>query len=140
MLDRDTLDLWYSGELIDTVRYRLNDSVALLDQPHVFAAIVSLEAIVPEPQYLIEFSTGSDQIVRQSELATVIYVALVHEGTTVWRPVAARPLGSELFRIVSENPEPNDEQWEFVSGSTVRCERRDFGGHSELVATSAAAV
>jgi hypothetical protein len=27
-----------------------------------------------------------------------IFVALLHEGTDVWRPVQARPLGENLFR------------------------------------------
>ncbi|MEJ2239240.1 MAG: hypothetical protein P8X82_13150 [Gemmatimonadales bacterium] len=58
----------------------------------------------------------------------------------MWRPVAAEPLGSDLFRIVSQNPDPADEEWEFAAGSKVRCERRDLEGQSELVATSAAAV
>ena len=140
MIDRETLDRWYSGEPIDSVRYRLNDSVALLDRPEEFAVVVSLEALAPEPQYLIEFSSGSDRLVRQAELATVIYVGLINEETPVWRPVAAELLGSDLFRIVSRNLDPADEEWEFAAGSKVRCERRDLEGHSELVATSAAAV
>lgn len=54
----------------------------------------------------------------------VIYVALLDEGTLVWRPVDAIALGNSLFQIVSENPDPDDEHWEFTTGDKVRCEQR----------------
>ena len=140
MLDRATLDHWYLGEVLEGVRYRLNDSVALTSQPNRFASVISLQYVSPEPGYLIEFSSGTDAIVSQSDLATVIYVALLDEGTNVWRPVAAVPLGGSVYRIISQNACPDDEAWQFATGSEVRCEPRTLQGHLELVATAEAAA
>jgi hypothetical protein len=64
-----------------------------------------------------------------------IYVALLNEGTTCWRPVQARPLGDDLYEILSEKPDPELEEWEFSTGDIVRCERKVFsGGEVGLVA------
>jgi hypothetical protein len=46
-----------------------------------------------------------------------IYVPLVNEGTTVWRPVEAEQSADGTFRILSEMPE--DEEWGFRSGAKV---------------------
>jgi hypothetical protein len=63
-----------------------------------------------------------------------IYVALLNEGTSVWRPVAAIPVGDGMYQIVSENDDPEDEQWEFSTGDVVLCVSRTFGNGSGLVA------
>jgi len=64
-----------------------------------------------------------------------IYVALLDEGTAVWRPVEAARLPTGLYRIMSENQEPEIEKWAFPSGAIVRCEERKFsGGVTALVA------
>jgi hypothetical protein len=55
-----------------------------------------------------------------------IFVALLHEGTDVWRPVQARPLGENLFRIVGVEADVSDETWQFPPGAIVRCERKRF--------------
>ncbi len=59
----------------------------------------------------------------------VIYVALLDEGTPVWRPVDAIARGNSLFQIVSENSYPDDEHWEFTTGDSVRCEERVLSGN-----------
>jgi hypothetical protein len=69
-----------------------------------------------------------------------IYVALLDEGTDVWRPVEAEELRDGLFRIISENSRPDDERWEFSPGSIVRCERRHLSAGPVLVAVSQATV
>jgi hypothetical protein len=51
-----------------------------------------------------------------------IYVYLLDEGTDVWRPIEAVPVGDDVYRIVSENPYPEDEHWQFSAGDLVRCE------------------
>jgi hypothetical protein len=62
-----------------------------------------------------------------------ILMPLLNEGTESWRPVAATPLGAELFRV--ESVCDADEQWQFPSGSVVRCGLRNFsGGESGLAA------
>ena len=64
-----------------------------------------------------------------------IYVYLLDEGSASWRPVEAEQLGADLFRIVSKNVNPEDEEWEFPEGAVVRCVRREFsGGGDGLVA------
>lgn len=68
----------------------------------------------------------------------VIYVELREEGTPVWRPVRAVPVGGDRYRIVSENPHPGDERWRFPSGAVVRCEERQLSRGSSLVAVALA--
>ncbi len=55
---------------------------------------------------------------------TVIHVQLLDEGTEVWRPVEAIALENGTFRIVSENPHPDDERWQFTNGQVVCCETK----------------
>jgi hypothetical protein len=64
---------------------------------------------------------------------TEIYVALLDEGTSVWRPVKAIALPGDLYKIGPAKP-PGDEVWEFGPGATVRCERRDLSEGPALVA------
>lgn len=74
-----------------------------------------------------------DGIGKMTALST-IYVALLDEGTSVWRPVEAQLLGENIYRIVSENADPDDEHWEFSTGSLVRCEVRRLSGGEAIVA------
>lgn len=69
-----------------------------------------------------------------------IYVALLDEGVDVWRPVEAEELHDSVFRIISENPNPEDEHWEFSPQSIVRCEWRDLSEGPSLVAVARATV
>jgi hypothetical protein len=62
----------------------------------------------------------------------VVHVALLGEGTAVWRPVAAEPVGPGLFRLLG--PVPASEVWEFPPGEVVRCEGRALSGGVVLVA------
>ncbi|MGC4029015.1 MAG: hypothetical protein QM696_09105 [Steroidobacteraceae bacterium] len=50
-----------------------------------------------------------------------IYVRLLNEGVDVWRPVQALRRAGGVFLIVSKNDDPELEDWEFPSGSLVRC-------------------
>jgi hypothetical protein len=64
-----------------------------------------------------------------------IYLYLCGEGTDVWRPVKAERIENDIYRIVSLNEAPEDEQWQFDTGDIVRCEFRVFsGGESRIVA------
>jgi hypothetical protein len=69
-----------------------------------------------------------------------IYVALLDEGTDVWRAVQAELCGPDHFRIVSDNPDPEDERWEYPPGAVVRCDRRKLSGGLCLVATALAEI
>ena len=62
-----------------------------------------------------------------------IYVGLRNEGTSVWRPVDAVPISENVFEIASGSV-PEDEEWEFAPGATVRCERRKLSDGPALVA------
>jgi hypothetical protein len=55
-------------------------------------------------------------------MQATIFVALLDEGTDVWRPVVATPIGDNRYQIVSVPS--SDEKWEFASGAIVRCETR----------------
>jgi hypothetical protein len=52
-----------------------------------------------------------------------IYVELLDEGTSVWRPVEATEEGDGLYRIIKPNPIPEGEHWQFPLGAVVRCKR-----------------
>ncbi len=53
-----------------------------------------------------------------------IYVPLLEEGTPTIRPTMAIPLGGDLYKVLpTPNYDPEDEIWEFLPGSIVRCDR-----------------
>ena len=67
-----------------------------------------------------------------------LYVRIVNEAVDVWRPVQAYQVGESVYRI-SEQAEPEDEQWAFRPGETVVVERRPpWAGQGELVAVARA--
>jgi hypothetical protein len=67
-----------------------------------------------------------------------IYVALLGEGTEVWRPVNAQPIGNDVFLLQGQIP--NGESWEFSPGTQVRCKEHIFAsGELGLVAVEAIA-
>jgi hypothetical protein len=55
-----------------------------------------------------------------------IYVELLDEGVTVYRPVEATPESDGSFRL--PDSAPADERWRFAPGSRVVCELQDIGG------------
>jgi hypothetical protein len=66
---------------------------------------------------------------------TKIYIRLLDEGTDVFRPTDAEPVGSQFFQVLpTSNYDEEDEVWEFAPGSVVECEQRQLGGEEVLVA------
>lgn len=64
-----------------------------------------------------------------------IYVALLEEGTDVWRPVQALPVGDDKFVLIRPNDyDEEDETWQFLPGAIVRGENRTRGGESLMCA------
>jgi hypothetical protein len=64
-----------------------------------------------------------------------IFVYLLEEGTDVWRPTEAVPIGDGLFKILpTPEYDPEDEVWEFPPGSIVRCETRQDDSGQYIVA------
>ena len=67
----------------------------------------------------------------------VAYVRLLGEGTSVFRPTKAELAGAnEYMLLATDNYDPRDEEWEFLPGTTVRCELRNLGGKLVLVASA----
>jgi hypothetical protein len=60
-----------------------------------------------------------------------VYVKLRNEGTDVWRPVEAEPVGPDQCRILSQPTE--DEIWPVAQNEIVQCERRILSGGACLV-------
>lgn len=67
-------------------------------------------------------------------VAETIYVRLMNAGADVWRPVQASRRAGGVFQILSRNDDPEDEEWEFSSGSLVRCAERLLSDGPRLVA------
>ncbi len=68
-----------------------------------------------------------------------VYVRLLGEGTTVFRPTLGESTGPQTVRLLpTTDYDPEDEQWEFPPETLVRVEARLLEGCSALVATAAA--
>jgi hypothetical protein len=66
---------------------------------------------------------------------TQIYMPLLEEGVPVWRPVQALFLRDGVYRIVSDSNGFPNEQWQFSTGSSVRCQPHTFAnGETGLAA------
>lgn len=63
---------------------------------------------------------------REARELETVYVALVNEGVDAWRPVQARSLGRNLFRLIGVDEDVSDESWQFPIGAVVRCETKVF--------------
>lgn len=68
-------------------------------------------------------------------MSDTIYVALLDEGTNVWRPVPARRLDDSTYEVLRPTDyDPEDETWEFPPGSVVQCAPRQVSGGERLTA------
>lgn len=65
----------------------------------------------------------------------LIYVALLDEGTEVWRAVEAVHIGEDHFQILTATPP--GERWQFSAGQVVRCEPKRLSGSVCIVAVEA---
>lgn len=64
-----------------------------------------------------------------------LYVKLLKPVGGLWRPVEGVKIDPGVFRIVSEMSDPENQEWEFVTGDTVRCNTHVFtDGSAGLVA------
>ena len=61
-----------------------------------------------------------------------IYVELLDEGTTVWRPVEAVHINGDRYRILTEPIV--EETWAFQTGEIVRCRLKRFSDGAEGLA------
>lgn len=68
-------------------------------------------------------------------MKTKIYVELLEEGSPTLKGVDAIHKGNNEYEILMpENYDPEDEVWEFVPGTIVRCERKKNFGEDILLA------
>jgi hypothetical protein len=61
-----------------------------------------------------------------------VYVALLGEGTQTWRPVPARRMDDSTYELLGIVP--SQEEWQFMPGQTVECEKRSLSDGEALVA------
>ena len=66
-----------------------------------------------------------------------IYIYLLNEGTDAWRPVDAIVLGEGIYEIPRDAIVPEDEDWEFLPGSMVRCAIKRLSGRDCMTAIEA---
>ena len=80
-----------------------------------------------------DFIFPSEDVCSESKMKEPIriYVALLDEGTGVWRPVEAIHVRDDLYQITSQNLNPKNERWQFSSGDVVRCQSSVFGDGSK---------
>ncbi|MGQ0614113.1 MAG: hypothetical protein ACT4PV_10285 [Planctomycetaceae bacterium] len=70
-----------------------------------------------------------------------IYIRLLDEGIDVWRPTQGLRVGPMTFKVLpTPKYNPEDENWEFVPGTVVVCERRTLSEGPALVAVRHAEV
>ncbi len=63
---------------------------------------------------------------KKITLIHTIYLPLLNEGTDVWRPVEAKHIEGNIYKIISKNETESDEEWMFSTGDYVRCEEKKF--------------
>ena len=67
-----------------------------------------------------------------------IYISLMNEGTSCWRPIQAIEIGENTFEIPLDIVVPEDEEWEFKPGARVKCRDKQFqDGTTGLIAYEA---
>jgi hypothetical protein len=70
-----------------------------------------------------------------SNQTVTIYVRLLDEGTPTSRPTKAVEVGIDSFKLLATpDYDPENEPWEFLPGTVVRCEAREHDGERYLLA------
>lgn len=68
-------------------------------------------------------------------MSDTIYVPLLDEGVTAWRPTTADRLPDGTYRVrPTPDYDPDDEKWEFPPGSRVLCEMKRLSDGDVLAA------
>lgn len=63
-----------------------------------------------------------------------VYVALLNEGTDVWRPAKAVPVDGGYLLLTPPDYDAATEHWAYPPGTAVRCEVRTLSDGPALVA------
>jgi len=69
---------------------------------------------------------------------TEIFVSLLDEQVDVWRPVQAEHLRENVYKIVEQPYDEEDETWQFEPGDEVVCELIESSDGRILAATGRA--
>jgi hypothetical protein len=64
-----------------------------------------------------------------------IFVKLLDEGVDVWRPVRAEHIQGNVYKIVDQPYDREDESWQFEPGDEVICEMVELSASDILAAT-----
>jgi hypothetical protein len=65
----------------------------------------------------------------------IIYIPLLDEGVSVWRPTKGINLGNDTYKVVAtENYNPKIEEWKFPPNSIVECTLELWKNEKILVA------
>jgi len=67
-----------------------------------------------------------------------IYMPLLEEGIDVWRPVLARRISGDSYRILDQDYDRDVETWEFEPGTIVKCRQEERDGRRIRVASAPA--
>ena len=72
---KDLRQTFLNRERVEGVEYQHNDYVRVIDGQYKGrnGSLISLEAIAPEPTFLVELEDGSDVEIRQSQLSFISY-------------------------------------------------------------------
>ena len=69
----------------------------------------------------------------------MIYVKLLDEGTDVYRPVMARKIAENIYKLEGLNIyDPDDENWEFAPESYVEVTEKSVNNEKVLIAVKRA--
>ena len=64
-----------------------------------------------------------------------IYISLLNEGVSTWRPVEVLELEENIYLIPAETEVCESEEWEFKPGEKVKCKNHTFSnGEMRLIA------
>ncbi len=73
-----------------------------------------------------------------AEIKTItLYVRLLDEGTDCWRPTQGELVEEGIYRLLpTTNYNPDDESWEFLPGTLVRCQTLMLSEGDKVVAVA----
>lgn len=62
-----------------------------------------------------------------TENITTIFIQLLNEDVATARPAPAQHISRDIYKILlPDDYDPEDEEWEFLPGDTVRCEQTEW--------------
>ena len=76
-----------------------------------------------------QFYRGDCWFSMKNTIPCKIYIPLLNEGVEVLRPTTGEKVKENVFRVnPTDDYNSEDEEWKFLPGSVVRCEKQEKGG------------